>query len=665
MSQSCLEKFFANTPAPSKQNREDSNTLLEESMGATQMDEHATKGQSHGLVDVDSDAETDTGMIGDEELPKGDKELLKKDGGEGEPEERGDEEEPKEEDDEEAPKEERGSKKRKHHDEGKGRGRKTAKAKSMPKPEPKAKGNAKKAAKQKEEAKKAKEEEQGSLLEAERQTMMDDAIDKPKPRQHEANDLESLGIKALLNDNFESFIKEQLGTEFQEKNVDCFQRWFAARAEAKKEKAEESSTPTSDLGFFEKKEYERLQAALATGKIESKSYLGNSYRKHLLKNPQEAESYHAASRAEQAQFRLRWAKASFGKFEEGKKHECAWSRVDTTRGCYMNLARLVAHLGGWASAEARSGALCAAQKCAAMGSPWMRVNDQTSLCEFLIMETSWSETFRNSWRQRSWTTGDLKGDDPTKRSEPEKAAGSEGKGKDESKGTDTKGKTIEKKGKGSLPKGKGDEAQGEATGKAKGKDSEAKGKDSETKGKYSETKGKDSETKGQDNETKGQGEEGKAEGKPEGKPKAKPKPKGNEQEPKGDGAEDSSRKRQRQGEILDHNLLWKQAEKLKVQYQQSSSNFLAIRSKIAEDGTWAWARGHSADLEGAHREITNRSTEWIRNFLMSDSASFRKANSGSKAGLELQVFVREGKPAIDALASWCSRLTRAHSSLHP
>ena len=56
--------------------------------------------------------------------------------------------------------------------------------------------------------------------------------------------------------------------------------------------------------------------------------------------------------------------------------------------------RLVMHLGGYTSDEAKEGASICACKRVALGPPWMQTHPQTKQAEFFVLQMQWAEEFK-------------------------------------------------------------------------------------------------------------------------------------------------------------------------------------------------------------------------------------------------------------------------------
>jgi hypothetical protein len=82
--------------------------------------------------------------------------------------------------------------------------------------------------------------------------------------------------------------------------------------------------------------------------------------------------------------------------------------VDTTKGKYMNFARIVKLWGGWKADEAIKGSVAAAQKCLCMGPPWLHIHPQSGLVEFLILDFGFTESFGQAWEhfRTEYSAGD-------------------------------------------------------------------------------------------------------------------------------------------------------------------------------------------------------------------------------------------------------------------
>ena len=130
----------------------------------------------------------------------------------------------------------------------------------------------------------------------------------------------------------------------------------------------------------------------------NRSYLGNQFRDFMKaeKGPLK-DHYMDLNSAEQRDYKLKWAAKQFDDFKEAKVFKQSWQRVDTTKGDYLNFAAMVVKLGGWKSSEAVEGAVSCAQKCLAMGRPWIQIHPQTGLANFLLLSFGFSEVMTESW----------------------------------------------------------------------------------------------------------------------------------------------------------------------------------------------------------------------------------------------------------------------------
>lgn len=164
----------------------------------------------------------------------------------------------------------------------------------------------------------------------------------------------------------------------------------------------------ANLQPSERKHYERLQTAAKAGSFNTQSYLGNQFRVFLKSHPEKQEQYKCQNRAEAAEFRASWVNDTLEKWKEQRRETKSWSRVDTTKGTYMNFARIVKLWGGWKADEAIKGSVAAAQKCLCMGPPWLHVHPQSGLVEFLILDFGFTESFGQAWEhfRTEYSAGD-------------------------------------------------------------------------------------------------------------------------------------------------------------------------------------------------------------------------------------------------------------------
>jgi hypothetical protein len=240
------------------------------------------------------------------------------------------------------------------------------------------------------------------------------------PIQHEGDDLPAR-MKALAGNTIGQYLQEEIGGKpLTEENLAHLQAWFQKRGST--DHATEEAEPI--FSGNDKKEHDRLNTAVGAGTIDVRSYLGVQFREYLEKNPAEKTSFAAiGSRKEQADFRLAWASKKLTDFRESRVTKKAWSRVDTSRGNYMNFARIVKEWGGWESQEAITGAITACNKCLAMGGKWMTRHPQSNLVMFLILDFGYTENFEQSWAHFSeeFSNGKIGDSAPTPpESKPEK-----------------------------------------------------------------------------------------------------------------------------------------------------------------------------------------------------------------------------------------------------
>ena len=144
---------------------------------------------------------------------------------------------------------------------------------------------------------------------------------------------------------------------------------------------------------------QQLQSALADGKIEMRSSLGQQFGR-FLKKTDEGKGYamcktHEAKR----KFRLDWAERKLDDLRVTRTHERAYRRVDETKGVYLSFGTLVESYGvHYDRAAAISAALRYAAKCVQMGGKWVGMDEMAEVQEFLKLSREHSVIMEESWR---------------------------------------------------------------------------------------------------------------------------------------------------------------------------------------------------------------------------------------------------------------------------
>ena len=150
------------------------------------------------------------------------------------------------------------------------------------------------------------------------------------------------------------------------------------------------------LAEADKKRIEQLFAMMS--KWESKSYIGNVFRKEFPKGSPQALSMKEMTPEQLDKFRKDWCKGHVEKLEMKKIQTTSWGRVDKTKGKYRTVGNMILLFGGWECEDAVKGALTVASKCTGLGPPWCKKHAQSELLEFLLLETEFEETFATSWQ---------------------------------------------------------------------------------------------------------------------------------------------------------------------------------------------------------------------------------------------------------------------------
>ena len=144
---------------------------------------------------------------------------------------------------------------------------------------------------------------------------------------------------------------------------------------------------------------EQLQSALADGKIEMRSSLGQQFGRFLKKTDEGKGYAMCKSHETKRKFRLDWAERKLDDLRVTRTHERAYRRVDETKGVYVSFGTLVESYGlHYDRAAAISAALRYAAKCVQMGGKWVGMDEMAEVQEFLKLSREHSVIMEESWR---------------------------------------------------------------------------------------------------------------------------------------------------------------------------------------------------------------------------------------------------------------------------
>ena len=96
---------------------------------------------------------------------------------------------------------------------------------------------------------------------------------------------------------------------------------------------------------------------------------------------------------------MQWLEQKMATFREKKVFKKSWQRVDKTKGEYLPMGAIIIKEGGWSDKSAVQGGIALMQKCMTMGEPWLMKNPQTGRMNYLRLQFSYSEEFKQSWGQ--------------------------------------------------------------------------------------------------------------------------------------------------------------------------------------------------------------------------------------------------------------------------
>jgi hypothetical protein len=223
-------------------------------------------------------------------------------------------------------------------------------------------------------------------------TFADNIVDESQTVQVEAVG-EAPSVFDLIKDGqLASYVQGSLG-KLSASNLGTLEKQLAEQHAAQANESED----ISKLSINDQKRMRALKTALGDGKLDPTSYLMAEFRRLHKKGTPEGDVYATKKQAEAAQYRLQWAEQAYESFKKEKIHQKVWARVDTTKGQYKTLNRIIADDGGFECKAAVEGAITLAQQCTLMGAPWVKFNEQKNQMMFLELDFSYEETFKEAW----------------------------------------------------------------------------------------------------------------------------------------------------------------------------------------------------------------------------------------------------------------------------
>jgi hypothetical protein len=187
------------------------------------------------------------------------------------------------------------------------------------------------------------------------------------------------------------------GVELTEQNLGEFEHGLGEMSDRLQQQEKEEMEKAPVLNKNEARKFAALQQAMDEGKMDASSYLAKTFRAAL--DDEKMKSFAKLGRAEQAAFRLEWAKAQYGSFREIKSKTKSWRRIDVKKGTYMNLSNVIISEGGFQDKEAVKGAQRLVAMCLAMGPPWHMKHPQTKRVLYLRLDYSYVEEFEEMFQQ--------------------------------------------------------------------------------------------------------------------------------------------------------------------------------------------------------------------------------------------------------------------------
>ena len=121
-------------------------------------------------------------------------------------------------------------------------------------------------------------------------------------------------------------------------------------------------------------------------KWNSRSSSGQAF---YLKHKNDATWKALTDPAEIQHFRQTWAKKELAHQINQKRYTKSFQRVDTTKGEYLPVEKVVEAEGGWERAASRRAGLLHVRKCFEMKAPWISYNGMTERYDVLYLRKEW------------------------------------------------------------------------------------------------------------------------------------------------------------------------------------------------------------------------------------------------------------------------------------
>jgi len=163
--------------------------------------------------------------------------------------------------------------------------------------------------------------------------------------------------------------------------------------------ARTTTSPMATLCEFDKKRLADMEKMVEGAWLNPRTTLGNEFRAELKAGKIDQHHYGNLSRGDANDFRVKWLAEKLQEFKQRKVHAKKYSRVDRTKGTYKYLGTLIVDSGGYGDREAINGSLTLAQKCLAMGSPWVMRHPQSERLMYLELSFDFAEEFKESWAE--------------------------------------------------------------------------------------------------------------------------------------------------------------------------------------------------------------------------------------------------------------------------
>ena len=217
-------------------------------------------------------------------------------------------------------------------------------------------------------------------------------------------------VTAVMQGKLDGIVNGVLsGEPLSEKNYDKYMQFLlnttAVGVEGRPDgDVTEAHHGTKDKPLTKKEEQREraMRQIIEAGEFPARSSMANLFRASLAPGSGFALAYASCdSTKQQHDFRLNWCKEQHAALAHRRSlsRDVQLSKTDISRFRYRPFGSMVVEWGGWGCSDAIKGAMSASAMCCSLGRPWAKIHPQSGLLEFAILDQSWEEVFKESWRE--------------------------------------------------------------------------------------------------------------------------------------------------------------------------------------------------------------------------------------------------------------------------